>query len=98
LKNKLEDLIQRAKSSNEGLDFLVSNMMNVEASFDQIIHSTVQGTQEEYEGFIGSKISEQIQIHPPIDVHSMGRSKRIKRAKELPKPRSGERVLKRSNQ
>jgi hypothetical protein len=60
LRNKFEDLIQRAKSSNKGLDLLVSNMMDVEASFDQIIPSTVQGTREEYEGFIGCKIPEQI--------------------------------------
>jgi hypothetical protein len=37
--------------------------------------------------FIGCKILEEIQIHPPNDVRSKGRSKRIKRAKELPKPR-----------
>jgi hypothetical protein len=60
LRNKFEDLIQRAKSSNKGLDLLVSNMMDVEASFDQIIPSTVQATREEYEGFIGCKIPEQI--------------------------------------
>ena len=89
VRNIGEDLIQRAKSSNEGLDFLVSNVRNVEASFDQIMPTTVQGTQEEYEGFIGCKIPGQIQIHSPTDVHSRGRSKRIKRAKELPKPRKG---------
>jgi hypothetical protein len=44
LRNKVEDLIQRDKSSNEGLDFLVSNVMKIETSFDQIIPSTVQGT------------------------------------------------------
>jgi hypothetical protein len=29
VKNKVEDLIQRAKSSNEGLYFLVSNVTNI---------------------------------------------------------------------
>jgi hypothetical protein len=87
VRNIVEDLIQRAKSSNEGLDFLVSNVRNVDASFDQIMPSTVQDTQQEYEGFIGCKIPDQIQIHPPTDVHSRGRSKRIKRTKELPKAR-----------
>jgi hypothetical protein len=87
VRNIVEDLIQRAKSSNEGMDFLVLNVRNVEASFDQIMPSTVQGTQQEYEGFIGCKIPDQIQIHPPTDVHSRGRSKRIKRTKELPKAR-----------
>jgi hypothetical protein len=87
VRNIVEDLIQRAKSSNEGLDFLVSNVRNVDASFDQIMPSTVQDTQQEYEAFIGCKIPDQIQIHPPTDVHSRGRSKRIKRTKELPKAR-----------
>jgi hypothetical protein len=87
VRNKVEDLIQRAKSSNQGLNFLLSNVMNIESSFDPIIPNTVQGTQQEYECFIGCKISEQIEIHPPTNVHSKGRSKRIRRAKELSKSR-----------
>jgi hypothetical protein len=78
-------LIQRAKSSHEAIDFLVSSVMNVEASFDHIAPSSVQAPQEEYEGFIGCKIPEQIEIDPPTDIHSKGMSKRIKRAKELSK-------------
>ena len=87
VRNKIEDLIQRAKNSNEGTDFLVTSVMNIEASFDEIVPNKVQATQEKYESFIGCKIPEQVEIHPPIDVRSKGRSKRIKRAKELPKPR-----------
>jgi hypothetical protein len=89
IRNKVEDLIQRAKSSNEGMDLLLSTVMNIETSFSQIVPSTVQAPQQEYETFIGCKIPEQIEIHPPTDVRSKGRSKRIKRAKELPKPRKG---------
>jgi hypothetical protein len=89
IRNKVEDLIQRAKSSNEGMDLLLSTVMNIETSFIQIVPSTVQAPQQEYETFIGCKIPEQIEIHPPTDVRSKGRSKRIKRAKELPKPRKG---------
>jgi hypothetical protein len=84
VRNKVEDLIQRAKSSNEGMDFLVSSVMNIESSFGQIVPSTVQATQEEYESFIGCKIPEQVEIHPPTDGCSKGRSKRIKKVKELP--------------
>jgi hypothetical protein len=58
VQNKIEDLIQRAKSSHEGVDFLVSSVMNIEASFDHIAPSSVQATQEEYKGFIGCKILE----------------------------------------
>jgi hypothetical protein len=78
-------LVQKTKSSHEGMDFLVSSVMNIEASFDHIAPSSVHTPREEYEGFIGCKISEQIEIHPPIDIRSKGMSERIKRVKELPK-------------
>jgi hypothetical protein len=85
VRSKVEDLIQRAKSSNEGMDFLVTSVTKIEPSFGQIVPSTVQTTQQEYENFIGCRISEQAKIHPPTDVHSKGRSKRTKKAKEMPK-------------
>jgi hypothetical protein len=88
IRNKVEDLIQRAKNSNEGIDFLETSVMNIEAALGQIVSNTIQSTQqEEYEGFIGCKIPAQVKIHPPTDVRSKGRSKRIKGAKELPKSR-----------
>jgi hypothetical protein len=93
VRNKIEDLIQRAKSLHEGMNFLVASVMNIDASFDHIAPSSMQATREEYECFIGYKIPEQIEIHPPIDIHSMGRRKRIKRAKELLKPHKGKNAL-----
>jgi hypothetical protein len=51
------------------------------------VSSMVQPTQEEYKNFIGCKIPADIQIHSPNNVRSKCRSKRIKRAKELPKPK-----------
>jgi hypothetical protein len=45
----------------------------------------VQPINEEYENYIGCKISKEIQIHHLNDVRSKGRSKRIKRGKKLPK-------------
>jgi hypothetical protein len=62
-------------------------VLKIDESLGHIIPCTVQRSQQEYENFIGCKILEEIQIHPPNDVRSKGRSKRIKRAKELPKPR-----------
>jgi hypothetical protein len=86
-RNKFKDLIQQAKSSAKGMDFIVSGLMNIHASLHHIAPTTMQTRQEEYEGFIGCQIPEQINIHPPTDVLSKGRSKRIKKSKELPKPR-----------
>jgi hypothetical protein len=87
VRNKVEDLIQHTKSSKEGIDFLVSSVMNIEASLGTIVPTTVQTKQQEYEDFIGCQIPSQVDIHPPNDVRSKGRSKRIKKTKELPKPR-----------
>jgi hypothetical protein len=87
VRNKIEDLIQRASSSKEAMDFLLSSVRNIDDSLGHIVPSMVQPIQEEYENYIGCKIPEEIQIHPPNDVRSKGRSKRIKRAKELTKPR-----------
>jgi hypothetical protein len=44
VRNKVEDLIQRAKSSNEGMYFLVTSVINIVVSFSQIVPSTVQTT------------------------------------------------------
>ena len=94
IRNKIEDLIQRAKRSKEAMDFLVSSVLNINDSLGQIVPTTVQPSQQEYENFSGCKISEEIQIHPPNDVRSKGMTKRIKRAKELPKPRKGKNAKK----
>jgi hypothetical protein len=51
IRNKVEDLIQRVKSSNEGMDLLLLTVMNIETSFSQIVPSTVQAPQQEYETF-----------------------------------------------
>ena len=82
-------MIQRAKSSNDAMDFLVSSVLNIDQSLSNMVPTTAPPTQEEYENFVDCKIPEDIQIHPPNDVRSKGRSKQIKRTKELPKPRKG---------
>jgi hypothetical protein len=64
-------------------------VLNIEGSFSNIALSTMPQTQEEYENFVGRKIPEKIEIHPPNDVRSKGRCKRIKKAKELLKARKG---------
>jgi hypothetical protein len=68
MRNKVDDLIQQAKSSKEGMDFLVSSLMNIEASLCHIIPPTMQSTQQEYENFIVCQAREPLHIHPPIDV------------------------------
>ena len=84
VRNNLEDLIQRAKQSDEGMDFLVSSVLSIEEPLNQMVPNAVKHTrQEEYEAFIGCNIPTQVDIHPPNDGHSVGRCKRIKRGKEM---------------
>ncbi|KAM3271631.1 hypothetical protein ACQJBY_042062 [Aegilops geniculata] len=84
VRDKMEELIQKAKHSDEALDFLTSSVMNIEAPLGQMIPDATQSTrQEEYEAFIGCNIPTEVHIHPPTDVRTVGRCKRIKRGKEI---------------
>ena len=84
VRNKLEDLIQRAKQSDEGMDFLVASVLSIEEPLNQMVPNAVKHTrQEEYEAFIGCNIPTEVHIHPPTDVRTVGRCKRIKRGKEI---------------
>jgi hypothetical protein len=57
-RNKFKDLIQQAKGSAEGMDFVVSGLMNMQASLHHIAPTILQTRQEEYECFIGCQIPE----------------------------------------
>jgi hypothetical protein len=60
VRNKIEDLIQRASSSKEVIDFLLSSVQNIDDSLGHIVPSTVQRVHKEYENYIGYKILEKI--------------------------------------
>lgn len=81
-RNKFEDLIQKAKHSDEGIDFLTSSVFNLEAPLDQMVSNVKHTRHEEFESFLGCTIPTEIDIHPPTDIHSRGRSKRIRRSKD----------------
>nr|XP_045087502.1 protein FAR1-RELATED SEQUENCE 5-like [Aegilops tauschii subsp. strangulata]XP_045087503.1 protein FAR1-RELATED SEQUENCE 5-like [Aegilops tauschii subsp. strangulata] len=84
VRDKMEELIQKAKHSNEGMDFLTSSVLSIEAPLDQMVPAATQNTrQEEYEAFIGCNIPTEVHIHPPTDVRTVGRCKRIKSGKEI---------------
>jgi hypothetical protein len=58
--------------------------LSIEEPLSQKVPAAVKHTrQEECEAFIGCNIPNQVYIHPPNDVRSVGRSKRIKRGKEM---------------
>jgi hypothetical protein len=71
--NKFEDIFQITKTSEEGMDILIQNLESLSLLFEP----TVQTTQQEQENFIGMCISDDVQAHPPNDIHSKQKCKRI---------------------
>ena len=81
-RNQFEDLIQMAKNSEQGIDFLYSSLSNLVEPLQQITPAMRVDKHEEYETFLGNKIPNEVDIHPPNDIKSKGRCKRIKKGKE----------------
>ena len=87
--NKFKDLIQMAKSSEQGMNFLYSSLSNLVEPLQKIMPAMRVEKQDEYESFLGSKIPKEVDIHPPNDVNSKGRCKRIKKSKETKEKKAG---------
>jgi hypothetical protein len=88
--NKFEDIIQMAKTSEQGMDFLYSSLSNLVEPLQKITPATRVDKQEEYESFLGNRIPTEVDIHPPNDIRSKGRSKRIRRSKDKKEPKKKE--------
>jgi hypothetical protein len=86
-RNKFEDLIQMAKNSDQGMEFLYSSLSNLVEPLQKTIPAATVTKQDEFESFLGSKIPHEVEIHPPNDIKSKGRCKRIKKSKEKKAPR-----------
>ena len=84
--NKFEDLIQMAKNSEQGMDFLYSSLSNLVEPLQKITPALIVDKQDEYESFLGNKIPTEVDIHPPNDIKSKGRCKRISKSKEVKAP------------
>ena len=86
-RNKFEDIIQMAKTSEQGMDFLYSSLSNLVEPLQKITPATRVDKQEEYESFLGNRIPTEVDIHPPNNIRSKGRSKRIRRSKDMKEPK-----------
>ena len=83
---KFDDLIQMAMNSKQGIEFLHSSLSNLVEPLQKITPAMTVDKQEEYETFLGNKIPNEVDIHPPTDITSKGRSKRIRKSKEMKAP------------
>ena len=86
-RNKFEDLIQMAKNYEQGMNFIYSSLSNLVEPLQKITPATTDNKQDEYESFFGSKIPNEVNIHPPNDTKSKGRCKKIGKSKEVKAPR-----------
>jgi len=80
-RNQFEDLIQMAKNSEQGMDFLFSSLSNLVEPLQKITPATRVNKQDEYESFLGSKIPNQVDIYPPNDSSPKGDAKELRRAR-----------------
>jgi hypothetical protein len=86
-RNQFEHLIQMSKNSELAVDFLCDSLSKLLQPLQQIVPNATISKQDEFETFIGGKIPDEVQIRPPTDIVSKGRTKRIKKSKEIPVPR-----------
>jgi hypothetical protein len=76
--NKFEALIQIAKNSEEGMDFLTTSLHDMEEHLSKLVPAVSVTRQEEHEAFLGCSIPSEVGVLPPTDIRTKGRCKRIK--------------------
>lgn len=81
-RNKFEDLVQMAKNSEQGMNFLCSTLSSLVEPLQKIVPAATVNKQDEFESFLGGQIPNEIDIYPPNDIKSKGRAKRIKKSKD----------------
>lgn len=86
-RNTFEDLVQMAKNSEAAIDFLCSSLSSLMEPLQKIVPAAAVSKQDEFETFLGGKIPDEVQIHPPTDIVSRGRVKRIMKSKEKKEPK-----------
>ena len=88
-RNQYEHLIQMSKNSELAVDFLCDSLSKLLQPLQQIVPNATISKQDEFETFLGGKIPHEVHIHPPTDIVSKGRCKRMPKSKEkkVPRPR-----------
>jgi hypothetical protein len=71
------------KQSDQCFDLLFSTLCNIQDPIEKIVPHASICKQDEFKTFIGTKISNKVNIHLSNDIKSKGRCKRIKESKEM---------------
>lgn len=79
IRETLDDTIRLAEHSSEELEALRNALLDMKRNMSQkMVVGNHPSRQDEFEAYIGCSMPNQIDIHPPTDVHTKGRCKRIK--------------------
>lgn len=75
---KMEELLIQAKQSQVGMQFLRDGIFTLGEQLSIQVPAKEQTQTEEFEEFLGCSIPSEVDIHPPNDIRSRGRIKRLK--------------------
>jgi hypothetical protein len=74
----LDDTIRLAEHSPGELEALRNTLFEMKRKLSESVVADNPSRQDEFEAYIGCTMPNQVEIHPPSDVHTKGRCKRIK--------------------
>lgn len=75
---KMEGMLTQAKQSLAGIQFFRDGIFALAVELNKIVPSKKQTPAQEFEEFLGCTIPDEVSIHPPNDIRSRGKIKRIK--------------------
>jgi hypothetical protein len=75
---KVEEMLAQAKQSPAGLQFFRDGIFALADELNKIVPAKIQTSVQEFQEFLGCTIPDEVSIHPPNDIRSRGKIKRIK--------------------
>uniref|UniRef100_A0ACD5Z4B2 Uncharacterized protein n=1 Tax=Avena sativa TaxID=4498 RepID=A0ACD5Z4B2_AVESA len=75
---KMEEMLTQAKQSLAGVQFFRDGIFALAVELNKIVPAKKQTPAQEFEEFLGCTIPAEVSIHPPNDIRSRGKIKRIK--------------------
>jgi hypothetical protein len=75
---KMEEILTQAKQSLAGVQFFRDGIVALADGLDKIVPAKKQTPVQEIQEFLGCTIPDEVSIHPPNDIRSRGKIKRIK--------------------
>ena len=91
---KVEEVLSQSKQSHAGVQCLRDGIYAVGNELNKIVPAKEKSQVQEFEEFLGCKIPEEVNIHPPNDIRSRGKIKRIKGHNEKGRKKGNQKKVK----